>query len=105
LKLRLIQPALDDVREIAAYYDQYGKQLRARFREDLNYALERIEKRPKAFSLLETLPASRGYRRAKLPAFPYLVIYRIKNFDVVVIAVVHTSRRPNFWLGRVEKPP
>jgi hypothetical protein len=64
--------------------------------------LERIEKRPKAFSLLETLPASLGYRRVKLPGFPYLIIYRIANADIVVTAVVHTSRRPNFWLGRGE---
>lgn len=100
MKLRLIQPARDDVREIAAYYDQLGRQLRARFRQDLNDVLGRIENRPEAFSLLETLPASLGYRRVKLPAFPYLVIYRITDIDVIVIAVVHVSRRPNFWLER-----
>lgn len=102
MKLRLLELARDDIRVTAAYYDQYGKQLRERFLDDLSYVLDRIETRPEAFSLLETLPTSLGYRRAKLPAFPYLVIYRVTDIEIIVTAVVHVSRRPNFWLERKE---
>lgn len=102
MKLRLIEPARNDIREVAAYYDRHSRQLRARFRDDLKYVLDRIEAQPEAFSLLETLPESLGYRRARLPAFPYLVIYRINNNEVIVTAIVHASRRPNFWLDRKE---
>ncbi len=102
MKLRFLQPVRDDIHEIAAYYDQHSKQLRERFLDDLSYVLDRIETRPEAFSLLETLPASLAYRRAKLPAFPYLVIYRVTDVEAIVTAVVHVSRRPNFWLERKE---
>jgi len=29
--------------------------------------------------------------------FPYKVVYRIRETDLYVVAVAHTSRRPNYW--------
>jgi hypothetical protein len=32
--------------------------------------------------------------------FPYNVVYRIRDDDIYVVAVAHTSRRPNYWKDR-----
>jgi hypothetical protein len=32
--------------------------------------------------------------------FPFQIIYRVPGEDVVIIAVAHTSRSPDYWSNR-----
>ena len=32
--------------------------------------------------------------------FPYQIIYRIQSQQVVIIAVAHTARKPDYWAAR-----
>jgi hypothetical protein len=32
--------------------------------------------------------------------FPYSVVYRVHRDDIYVIAVAHSSRRPDYWRHR-----
>jgi hypothetical protein len=32
--------------------------------------------------------------------FPFQIIYRVPGEDVVIIAVAHTSRSPDYWPNR-----
>ncbi len=42
-----------------------------------------------------------GTRRFLLRGFPFLLIYRERNFDIIeIVAIAHTSRRPNYWKAR-----
>jgi plasmid stabilization system protein ParE len=66
----------------------------------LRQSLARIQQRPDSFSPLETLPASSGYRRLIMPVFRYLVIYQQAAEDIIIVAISHPSREPNYWLGR-----
>jgi hypothetical protein len=40
-------------------------------------------------------------RRALVKKFPYLVLYREDQGEIIVIAVFHTSRNPAVWQSRV----
>lgn len=40
-------------------------------------------------------------RKALVSRFPYAVYYRAEPSRVQVIAVIHTSRDPSIWQGRV----
>jgi hypothetical protein len=31
---------------------------------------------------------------------PYAIVYRIEGTVAVIVAVMHTSRRPGYWAGR-----
>ena len=43
----------------------------------------------------------RGYRRALLKSFPYGLIYRQLEPDIlVIVAVAHTRRKPGYWRRR-----
>jgi plasmid stabilization system protein ParE len=43
-----------------------------------------------------------GIHRKRLRRFPFVVIYRIKDDTVQVLAVAHTSRPPSYWKDRLE---
>ncbi len=41
------------------------------------------------------------YRWVRVHRFPYVLIFRQKSHEtVMVMAVAHTSRRPGYWRGR-----
>ncbi|MGV3533610.1 MAG: type II toxin-antitoxin system RelE/ParE family toxin [Chthoniobacteraceae bacterium] len=43
------------------------------------------------------------FRRYLLKRFPYAIIYTVKDDEVYVIAFMHLSRKPDYWLGRGAK--
>ena len=45
-------------------------------------------------------PGRLPHRRLLVAGFPYQIVYRVRDTDLYVIAVAHTSRRPGFWQGR-----
>jgi hypothetical protein len=45
--------------------------------------------------------SSKGTRRAKLPCFPFFLVYRVMDARVEVIAVAHGHRRPEYWQERL----
>lgn len=38
----------------------------------------------------------------KADKFPYVVIYEMTGEQVIIIAVMHTSRRPRYWESRLK---
>lgn len=75
----------------------YG--LGARVLDELSKTLADIVDRPSSFAMIETLPES-AYRRALLSTFRYIVVFEIEHDEIIVVAVAHGSRMPNYWLGR-----
>ena len=41
-----------------------------------------------------------GRRRCLLAPFPYSLLYGIDEGTVVVVAVAHSHRRPDYWIDR-----
>jgi hypothetical protein len=42
-------------------------------------------------------------RRCLFHGYPYAAIYRVFPEFILIISVMHTSRRPGYWRGRVTK--
>jgi toxin ParE1/3/4 len=42
----------------------------------------------------------RGTRKLPLGRFPYTLVYRIDGDTVRVLAFMHQSRKPEYWLRR-----
>ena len=42
-----------------------------------------------------------GYRRVNLPGFPYYIAFILRCDRVLISAVAHASRHPDYWKGRV----
>jgi plasmid stabilization system protein ParE len=41
-----------------------------------------------------------GTRRCVLRRFPFSIIYRVKESNIVIVAVAHGRRRPGYWINR-----
>ena len=49
-----------------------------------------------------TLPRLRpgDYRRVNLKVFPYYIAYAIRRETVVLLAIAHAYRKPEYWMDR-----
>ena len=102
MKLRLLAEAEAKIEAARRYLNRQSHELGIRFLDDLDLTLLDILERPESFSKLETLPDDEPYQRALLRTFRYAVIFELLADEILVVAVVHTSRRPNYWLRRRE---
>ena len=85
--------------EIKSSYNWYQKQaegLGEDFLNELKSAYQAIVEFPKAWP-----PFKKGFRRFILSKFPFSVIYKENENNVFVVAVMHNSRRPGYWLKRL----
>jgi toxin ParE1/3/4 len=104
LKLRWLPAALEEVEAAVEYLERQRPGLGDEFTAILRESLARMQERPESCSLLETLPPELGYRRLIMPRFSYLIVCRQIADQIVIVAVPHASREPNYWLTRDRKP-
>jgi hypothetical protein len=101
MKLRILQIAELEARDAARWYDDHQEGLGDRFLDEYAAALEKIEENPLWFGRLETVTTSKEIRRCLLKRFPYYIVYELAQNEVVVLAVAHARRRPNYWVERL----
>ncbi len=93
----VISPAANrDIDVAMEWYEGVAGDLGDRFIADLQSRFGDILRSP----LRPRLLAGRPVRRIYLNGWPYFIYYRIKEETVRVIAVIHTSRDPNYISSR-----
>lgn len=101
MKWPRIEPGADqDIEQAIAYLAPSGIAIQAAFAKSLKNALWQIARTPGRFARLETNETQRDIRRAILWRFNYLIIYELTDDAPVVLAVMHASRQPDYWLTR-----
>jgi toxin ParE1/3/4 len=100
VKVRILTEAVDEIDSAREYLNLQSPELGLRFLDDLDGALQEISRNPESFPKLETLPDDQPYRRVLLRTFRYIVVFEVLADEVVVVAVAHASRKPNYWLDR-----
>ena len=94
---RFSAPASAELAEAVRWYETRRKGLGADFYDAVVRAIELI----RTHSDIGTVRTGRlPHRRVLIAGFPYQIVYRVRDNDLYVIAVAHTSRRPDFWQGR-----
>jgi toxin ParE2 len=96
LKLRFLSPARNELAEAVRFYNQQSAGLGDDFRDEAWHALTRINAFPDAWHLL-----GGRIRRCLLRRFPYGLIYEASREEILVIAVAHLHRRPEYWRARI----
>jgi len=81
--------------EAVQYYEDSQIGLGRRFRVAVESAVKSIAENPFRYRVLH--PPFRSYL---LPNFPYAIIYCIEPENILIIAVVHTKRKPGYWIKR-----
>ena len=98
--VRVLAEAADEAAEAAAWYESERPGLGAEFESALESALDLLEQ---DIVPLATLPGGAGKRGAKrliLRRFPYSIVVRERDSDILVVAFAHHSRRPGYWRKR-----
>jgi plasmid stabilization system protein ParE len=86
----------------ACWYDDQRPGLGDEFFIELQNVFERIIAMPRSQSPLEQYSGPHEVRRCRLDRFPYVVIFRYRSDEVLVVAVSHARRRPFYWLERLD---
>ncbi len=88
----------DDLRGSYQWYERQSEGLGYELLDEIESSYEAIIDFPEAWS-----PFLYGFRRYLLSRFPYSIIYKIEEKMIYIIAIMHNSRKPNFWLERLEE--
>lgn len=87
-----------EVQDAYSWYEQLATGLGDDFIFELEKAYTSIVALPEAWPKF-----SNRTRRFLLARFPYAIIYNFSNSVCLVVAVMHQSRKPNYWEARVRK--
>ena len=94
--VRLHSAAQAEIIEAVAFYNDARDGLGDAFADEVEAALGRIGRQPKAHSLYRD-----GYRKCKLSKrFPYVIFYYEYDDHVWVASVYHGHREPDTWMDR-----
>ena len=97
MTLEFLSKASSELFEAADYYETKEFELGLRFRDEVSRICARILEDP---LLWRERPG--GYRRVDCPVFPYYVAYFIRGKKILVAAVAHGHRKPEYWKDRIK---
>jgi plasmid stabilization system protein ParE len=97
MRFRFLPQAQQELLEGTANYTALGAALGVRFEQALSHAVRSAVVHPERGA-----PRSKNTRRWLVKGFPYRVIYRANESEVLIVAIAHQRRRPDCWDTRVK---
>jgi len=93
---RFLTPADEEMTEASAFYEAASAGLGAGFLDEVQRVISILRDHPELGQ-----PVGRGLRRALLHRFPFSLIYSVEVDMILIVAVAHQRRRPDYWRSRV----
>jgi plasmid stabilization system protein ParE len=97
MRLALHRHARKEIADAAAFYNKRNASVATRFLDDLERVLQQVARDPRRYRLIEP-----NLHQARIPGFPYVLIYRVDPSEIFVLAVKHDRRQPDYWRYRQE---
>ena len=98
MTIRFLEIAEVELDQAMHWYKVQAPGLDNAFLIEVLSAADRIQRFPSAWH-----PLSENVRRCRLNRFPYGLIYTIDGGDILVLAVAHLHRRPDYWRDRLNR--
>jgi len=98
MNIRLLEPAQAELDEAIAWYAKQAPGLDDAFLIETLKVIKLIEQFPAAWH-----PLTPQIRRCRLKRFPYSVVYTQDVDDILILAVAHQHRKPNYWRARFDQ--
>jgi len=95
VNVRFSEASASELQDAVSFYAAESKLLAQSFKSEVSSAIRRIVQFPKGWS-----EEADGIRKCLLRKFPYKVLYSIEKEDILILAVAHQHRRPEYWLDR-----
>ncbi len=96
MKIDFLEAAQWELDDAFEWYETQQKNLGLQFIAEFNAAIKRISAYPDSYMLIDST-----IRRCLIKRFPYCILYGINVDMIVIIAVAHLHRKPNYWQGRL----
>ncbi|MEH1911764.1 type II toxin-antitoxin system RelE/ParE family toxin [Nostoc sp.] len=82
--------------DVASYYEEQNQGLGLDYLTEVEGAINLLIRYPAAGVVV------RGFvRRLILPKFPYSLLYRVVDDNLIrILAIAHHKRKPVYWIGR-----
>jgi plasmid stabilization system protein ParE len=97
MRPRVLPDAEAEILSAALWYEDQRSGLGEEFYDQILATIETIGRNPERFPVYEASTDARERHRALVKRFPYVVIYEIAAGSVLIVAVAHTSRQPDYW--------
>lgn len=94
-RLEFLPEAVCEAEEATRYYERCVPGLGVRFRQEVESVCAAVVRQP-----LLWRERRGGFRRVNLPGFPYYISYFIRTERILVAAIAHASRHPDYWKRR-----
>jgi len=90
----------DEIVHYVAQYTAISRHLGERLWNEIQTSFRLLETYPLIGEVVPRARVRGAARRIPLRRFPFFVIYRNLDDAVEVMALAHTSRKPNYWRSR-----
>jgi len=95
MRIKFLEPAYREYNEAIEFYNLQKSGLGDKFIEEIDRTISIIQNYPNSF------PAYTGHtRKAVVNTFPYNIIYLIYKNEIIIFAIAHQHRIPDYWMNR-----
>ena len=84
-----------ELEEAQEWYEERSVLAAAAFLRAVSTAVRHLAESPLRYPLSE-----HGTRHILVERFPFTIFYRTHANEIVIVAVAHQKRRPNYWASR-----
>jgi plasmid stabilization system protein ParE len=87
--------ALTEYAEAVQYYTQQRVEVAQAFIDAVEDAVYRIKESPTRYKVIDE-----EIRQCATRKFPYEIVYTVEQDYILILAVMHCSRKPRYWENR-----
>jgi plasmid stabilization system protein ParE len=98
MEIRFLSLANREVDEVVQWCEAREEALSREFLDELDRVVRLVRLYPNA-----GMKVGSEIRRFLFTRFPYSLVYAIDEKTIVVIAIAHQHREPNYWIVRIDK--
>ncbi len=95
MNVRFLQVAKTELDDTVEYYNRERAGLGYEFLWEVFFAIDRIRQFPRAWQQFDE-----DARRCLVRRFPYGIIYVQEDDLILILAVAHLHREPDYWIDR-----
>lgn len=96
-EILFLEPDKTEMADAAEYYELQARGLGFDFLDEVEHTANRVQEFPESGKCL------RGkIRRRLIKRFPFGLIYRLEKERIIIVAVMHLHRKPNYWVKRLK---
>ncbi len=88
--------ALTEYAQAVQYYLEQNNKTAQVFIEAIEETIYRIRETPTRYPTVDE-----EIRRCMTKKFPYGILYSIKQDSILILAIMHCSRKPGYWKNRI----